>query len=91
MIVMTAPLVLPLIDAAGFDLVWFGIYLVVMIELAQVTPPVGFNLFVISGLSNDDLFKIAKAAFPFFLIMLLATVLLTAFPEIALYLPSKMK
>jgi tripartite ATP-independent transporter DctM subunit len=91
MIVMTAPLVLPLIDAAGFDLVWFGIYLVVMIELAQVTPPVGFNLFVISGLNNDDLFTIARAAFPFFLLMLLATVLLTVFPEIALYLPGKMK
>ncbi len=91
MIVMTAPLVLPLVEAAKFDPVWFGIYLVVMIELAQVTPPVGFNLFVISGLSNDDLFRIAKAALPFFLIMLLATVLLTAFPEIALYLPSKMK
>ena len=91
MIVMTAPLVLPLIDAAGFDLVWFGIYLVVMIELAQVTPPVGFNLFVISGLNNDDLFTIAKAAFPFFLIMLLASALLTVFPDIALYLPSRMK
>ena len=91
MIVMTAPLVLPLVEAAGFDLVWFGIYLVVMIELAQVTPPVGFNLFVISGLNNDDLFTIAKAAFPFFLIMLLASVLLTVFPEIALYLPNQMK
>ena len=91
MIVMTAPLVLPLVEAAGFDLIWFGIYLVVMIELAQVTPPVGFNLFVISGLNNDDLFTIAKAAFPFFLIMLLATVLLTVFPEIALYLPNQMK
>ncbi|HOD36480.1 MAG TPA: TRAP transporter large permease subunit [Syntrophales bacterium] len=91
MIVMTAPLVLPLIEAAKFDPVWFGIYLVVMIELAQVTPPVGFNLFVISGLSNDDLLKIAKATLPFFFLMLLATVLLTAFPEIALYLPSKMK
>jgi C4-dicarboxylate transporter DctM subunit len=56
-----------------------------------VTPPVGFNLFVISGLNNDDLFTIAKAAFPFFLIMLVATVLLTVFPDIALYLPSKMK
>ena len=91
MIVMTAPLVLPLIEAAGFDPVWFGIYLVIMIELAQITPPVGFNLFVISGLNNDDLFKIAKAAFPFFLLMLLATVLITVFPQIALFLPSKMK
>ncbi len=91
MIVMTAPLVLPLVEAAGFDLVWFGIYLVVMIELAQVTPPVGFNLFVISGLNNDSLFRIARAAFPFFLLMLVATVLLTVFPDIALYLPNRMK
>jgi len=91
MIVMTAPLVLPLIEAAKFDTVWFGIYLVLMIELAQITPPVGFNLFVISGLNNDSLFKIAKAALPFFFIMLLATVLLTVFPQIALFLPGMMK
>jgi tripartite ATP-independent transporter DctM subunit len=90
MIVMTAPLVLPLIEAAKFDTVWFGIYLVLMIELAQITPPVGFNLFVISGLNNDNIFHVARAAFPFFLLMLLATVLLTVFPQIALYLPSKM-
>jgi tripartite ATP-independent transporter DctM subunit len=90
MIVMTAPLVLPLIEAAKFDTVWFGIYLVLMIELAQITPPVGFNLFVISGLNNDNIFYIARAAFPFFLLMLLATVLLTVFPQIALYLPGKM-
>jgi len=91
MIVMTAPLVLPLIEAAKFDTVWFGIYLVVMIELAQITPPVGFNLFVISGLNNDSLFRIAKAALPFFWLMLLATVLLTVFPQIALFLPGMMK
>ena len=91
MIVMTAPLVLPLVEAAHFDTVWFGIYLVVMIELAQITPPVGFNLFVISGLNNDDLVKIAKAALPFFWLMLLATVLLTVFPQIALFLPGMMK
>jgi C4-dicarboxylate transporter, DctM subunit len=91
MIVMTAPLVLPLIEAAKFDTVWFGIYLVLMIELAQITPPVGFNLFVISGLNNDSLFKIAKAALPFFWLMLLATVLITVFPQIALFLPGIMK
>jgi len=90
MIVMTAPIVLPLIEAAKFDPVWFGIYLVLMIELAQITPPVGFNLFVISGLNNDDLSTVARAAFPFFVIMLLATVLLTVFPEIALFLPGRM-
>ncbi|MCX7634789.1 MAG: TRAP transporter large permease subunit [Syntrophales bacterium] len=91
MIVMTAPLVLPLIEAAKFDTVWFGIYLVLMIELAQITPPVGFNLFVISGLNNDSIFRIARSALPFFFLMLLATVLLTAFPQIALFLPSMMK
>ncbi|PKN76987.1 MAG: C4-dicarboxylate ABC transporter permease [Deltaproteobacteria bacterium HGW-Deltaproteobacteria-10] len=91
MIVMTAPVVIPLIAAAKFDPVWFGIYLVLMIELAQVTPPVGFNLFVISGLNDDSLGTIAKAAFPFFLLMLLATFLITVFPEIVLYLPNKMK
>ncbi|PKN70376.1 MAG: C4-dicarboxylate ABC transporter permease [Deltaproteobacteria bacterium HGW-Deltaproteobacteria-12] len=91
MIVMTAPVVIPLIQAAKFDPIWFGIYLVMMIELAQVTPPVGFNLFVISGLNNDSLATIAKAAFPFFLLMLLATFLITVFPEIVLYLPGKMK
>jgi len=90
MIVMTAPIVLPLIEAAKFDTVWFGIYLVLMIELAQITPPVGFNLFVISGLNNDDLVTIARAAMPFFFIMVLATVLLTVFPDIALYLPNRM-
>ncbi len=91
MIVMTAPVVIPLIQAAQFDPIWFGIYLVLMIELAQVTPPVGFNLFVISGLNDDSLVTIAKAAFPFFLLMLLATFLITVFPEIVLYLPNKMK
>lgn len=90
MIVMTAPIVVPLIEAAKFDTVWFGIYLVLMIELAQITPPVGFNLFVISGLNNDGLGRIARAAFPFFIIMLIAAVLLTLFPEIALFLPNRM-
>ena len=90
MIVMTAPIVVPLIEAAKFDTVWFGIYLVLMIELAQITPPVGFNLFVISGLNNDGLGRIARAAFPFFIIMLIAAALLTVFPEIALFLPNRM-
>ena len=91
MIVMTAPVVLPLIQAAKFDPVWFGIYLVLMIELSQITPPVGFNLFVISGLNNDDLLKIAKAAFPFFVLLMLVTFLITVFPEVVMYLPGKMK
>jgi tripartite ATP-independent transporter DctM subunit len=91
MIVMTTPIVLPLITAAGFDTVWFGIYLVLMIELAQITPPVGFNLFVISSLNNDDVFAIARDTAPFFVLMALSTVVITVFPQIVLFLPNMMK
>ncbi len=90
MIVMSLPITAPLIKAAGFDPVWFGIYLVIMIELAQITPPVGFNLFVINGLVGDDLFKIARYALPSFLIMLAMTALITIYPEIVLYMPKLM-
>lgn len=87
MIVMSLPLALPLILAAGFDPLWFGIYIIVMIELAQITPPVGFNLFVINGLVEDDIFTIARSALPSFVIILLVVVLITLFPEIVLFLP----
>ena len=90
MIVMTLPLALPLIKNAGFDPLWFGIYLVLMIEIAQLTPPVGFNLFIISGLTRLDILTIARYAIPSFLILLLLMVLLTAFPTLALYLPNMM-
>ena len=91
MIVMTTPIVLPLITAAGFDTVWFGIYLVLMIELAQVTPPVGFNLFVISSLNGDDVFTIARDTAPFFLIMVISTMMIVIFPQIVLFLPNMMR
>ncbi|MFO8090721.1 MAG: TRAP transporter large permease subunit [Desulfatiglandaceae bacterium] len=91
MIVMTTPIVLPLVTVAGFDPVWFGVFLVLMIELAQITPPVGFNLFVISSLNNDDILTIARAAMPFFGLMALATILITVFPQIVLFLPDMMK
>jgi tripartite ATP-independent transporter DctM subunit len=90
MIVMSLPIAAPLIKAAGFDPVWFGIYLVIMIELAQITPPVGFNLFVINGLVGDDLFRIARYALPSFLIMLAMTALITVYPDIVLFLPKMM-
>ncbi len=90
MIVMSLPLALPLILAAGFDPLWFGIYLIIMIELAQITPPVGFNLFVINGLVEDDIFTIAKSVLPAFFIILLVVVLITAFPQIVLFLPGFM-
>lgn len=90
MIVMSLPLALPLIKAAGFDPLWFGIYLVIMIELAQITPPVGFNLFVINGLVNEDIFKIAVYALPSFIIMLVVVAIITVYPDIVLLLPNMM-
>lgn len=86
-IVMSLPVTLPLATMAGFDPVWFGVYLVLMTELAQVTPPVGFNLFVIQGLTGESIGRVAKAAFPFFLLMCLSVAIVTIFPEIALWLP----
>jgi C4-dicarboxylate transporter DctM subunit len=90
MIVMSLPLALPLITAAGFDPVWFGIYLIIMIEVAQITPPVGFNLFVINGLVGDDVLRIARYALPSFLIILAIAALITFYPEIVLWIPNMM-
>ncbi len=85
--VMSLPITLPLILAAGFDPIWFGIFLVLMVELAQITPPVGFNLFIIQGLTGTPIMKVALAALPFFVLMCGGVVLITLFPEIALWLP----
>ena len=89
-VVMTLPISLPMVTAVGFDPIWFGIYLILMVEVSQITPPVGFNLFVIQGLTGEPIVKIAKYAFPFFLLMLFTTAILTMFPEIALILPRLM-
>ena len=90
MIVLTATVVLPMVSQAGFDLIWFGIFVIVVVEMAQITPPLGFNLFVIQGLTGMSIFKVAAAAAPFFLLLITAAVLLTIFPEIATWLPSTM-
>jgi len=87
MIVLTAVIVLPMVKQAGFDLVWFGVYLVIHVEMAQITPPVGFNLFVLQNMSGKDTFTVAKAAFPFFILLNIAVIIITTFPEIVLYLP----
>ncbi|CAN7590563.1 TRAP transporter large permease subunit [Bosea sp. LjRoot9] len=87
MIVLTAVIVLPMVKEAGFDLVWFGVYLVIHVEMAQITPPVGFNLFVLQNMSGKDTMTIAKAAFPFFLLLNVAVIIITTFPQIVLYLP----
>ena len=89
-VVMTLPIVLPIVVAAGFDPLWFGIFLVFMVELSQITPPVGFSIFVIQGISGESIGKIMKAILPFFVIMLFMVALVTVFPGIATYLPEMM-
>lgn len=88
-IVMSLPLALPLIVSAGFEPLWFGIYLVLMIEISQITPPVGFNLFVINGIVKEDIIKIAKYAIPSFVIILFVTALITVYPEIVTWIPEE--
>ncbi len=88
MIVLTAVIVLPMVEKAGFDLVWFGVYLIIHVEMAQITPPVGFNLFVLQNMSGKDTFTVARAAFPFFLLLNVAVVIITMFPEIVLVVPN---
>src|SRR6056297_3953661 len=89
-VVLTTSIIMPMVTAVGIDPIWFGIYLVLVVEMSQITPPVGFNLFVIQGLTGIDIMRIAKAAFPFFLLLLLAVVVITVFPEIVTYLPEAM-
>ena len=86
-LVMSLPITLPLILTQGFDPVWFGVFLVLMTELAMITPPIGFNLFVIQGLTGHPIGRIAVASMPFFGLMCLAAAIVTVFPEIALWLP----
>jgi TRAP-type C4-dicarboxylate transport system permease large subunit len=89
-IVLTTSIIMPMVTAVGIDPLWFGIYLVIVVEMSQITPPVGFNLFVIQGLTGIDILSIAKAAFPFFLLLLLGVVLITVFPQIVTVLPNMM-
>jgi len=89
-VVLTMAIIEPMIRQAGFDMIWFGIFLVIVVEMAQITPPVGFNLFVLQGMANRDMGYIAKSAFPLFLLMVLAVILVVVFPEIALWMPQQM-
>ncbi|ASM75621.1 C4-dicarboxylate TRAP transporter large permease protein DctM (plasmid) [Pseudosulfitobacter pseudonitzschiae] len=85
--VMTLPITLPLVLAAGIDPIWFGVFLVIMVELGQMTPPVGFNLFILQGMSGVPVLRVAAASLPFFLLMCLSVVILALLPDIALWLP----
>ena len=89
-VVLTMAIIEPMIRQAGFDMIWFGIFLVVVVEMAQITPPVGFNLFVLQGMAKKDMGFIAKSAFPLFLLMIFATIILVVFPEIVMWLPEQM-
>jgi tripartite ATP-independent transporter DctM subunit len=88
MIVMTLPITLPLVTAAGFDPIWFGVFLILVVEMAQVTPPVGFNLFVINSITGISIGNLARAAFPFFLILVLFTIFMALFPDVVMWLPN---
>ena len=89
-VVLTMAIIEPMIRQAGFDMIWFGIFLVIVVEMAQITPPVGFNLFVLQGMANKDMAYIARSAFPLFLLMIFAVVLVVIFPELALWMPEQM-
>ena len=90
-VVLTMAVVEPMVRQAGIDMLWFGIFLVIVVEMAQITPPVGFNLFVLQGMTDHEIPYIARAALPMFAIMVLAVVLVVAFPEIATWLPAQMR
>lgn len=90
MVVLTMGVILPIVQAAGLDLIWFGIFLVIVVEMAQITPPVGFNLFVLQGMTKKEIPYIAKVTLPFFLLMCVMVLLLWFFPGIATWLPGKM-
>jgi len=89
-VVLTMAIIEPMIRQAGFDMIWFGVFLVIVVEMAQITPPVGFNLFVLQGMANKDMGFIARSAFPLFLLMIIAVVVIIIFPNIALWLPEQM-
>jgi len=91
MVLLTMGVIMPSIQKAGIDPLWFGIFIVIVVEMAQVTPPVGFNLFVMQGMTKHQIGYIAKAAFPFFLLMVAMVLLLYAFPQIITFLPAQMK
>jgi C4-dicarboxylate transporter, DctM subunit len=90
MIVLTMGVIVPTVQAAGIDLIWFGIFIVVVVEMAQITPPVGFNLFVLQGMTGREINWIARVCMPYFFLMVLAVCLLFWFPQIVMWLPGNM-
>jgi tripartite ATP-independent transporter DctM subunit len=89
-VVLTTSIILPMVEQAGIDTLWFGIFIVLVVEMSQITPPVGFNLFVIQSLTQQNILKVAQAALPFFLLMILAVAVITIAPQIVVWLPNNM-
>jgi C4-dicarboxylate transporter, DctM subunit len=90
MVVLTMGVVLPTVLKAGIDPIWFGIFIVLVVEMAQITPPVGFNLFVLQGMTKKDIAYIARVTLPFFFLMVVAVLLIYCFPSIVTWLPKNM-
>jgi len=90
-IVLTMAVIEPLVRAAGFDMLWFGVYLMIVVEMAQITPPIGFNLFVLQGMTGKDIGYIARASMPMFFVMCAFVIILVAIPELATWLPKALK
>ena len=86
-IVLTMAVIEPMVRAAGFDMLWFGVYVMIVVEMAQITPPIGFNLFVLQGMTGRDMGFIGRASFPMFLVMAAFIILLFIFPSMATWLP----
>ena len=91
MVVLTMGVIMPTVQKAGIDPLWFGIFIVLVVEMAQITPPVGFNLFVLQGMTGRDLLWIAKATLPMFFLMMVAVLLIYFFPGIVTWMPQQMK
>lgn len=91
LVLLSTAVVIPMVEAAGIDLIWFGIFLVLLVEIAQLTPPVGINIFVVQGITGRDVVYLTKAVLPFFLLLIAAIVILVIFPDIATWLPENMK
>jgi tripartite ATP-independent transporter DctM subunit len=89
-VVLTASVILPMVQTAGLNLMWFGVYLIIVVEMAQITPPVGFNLFVLQGMTDYDIFRLGYYALPCFLLLVLTVVLITVFPGLVTWLPATM-
>jgi len=90
-VVLTMAVVEPMVRQAGIDMIWFGVFIVIVVETAQITPPIGFNLFVLQGMTRHSIMYVARAAMPLFFLMVLALVAIVAFPEIVTYLPEQMR